>query len=86
MKNTERREYNKKVKRAMIFIGIFAVFALPISAIMAIYNIPAWLNGMIVVIMASVFYLVFYFICVKIDKKKEEKTKEALKKKDPFAQ
>ena len=73
------------MKRAMIFIACYFVVALLISSLLIIYtDIPQWLNGMVIVISAAVFYLIFLFVCAKIDKKKEERTKDSLKKNDPF--
>ena len=83
---SERREFNKKMKRAGIFIACYFVVALLISSLLIIYtDIPQWLNGLVIVISASVFYLIFLWICVKIDKKKEQKTEESLRKNDPFS-
>ena len=83
---SEKREFNKKMKRAGIFIACYAVVALIVSTLLVLYtNVPQWLNGMIIVIGASVFYLIFLVICAKIDKNKEEKRGRVLKEKDPFA-
>ena len=80
-----KQEFNRKMKRAMIFIACYFVVALLISSLLIIYtDIPQWLNGMVIVISAAVFYLIFLFVCAKIDKKKEERTKDSLKKNDPF--
>ena len=83
---SEKREFNKKMKRAGIFIGIYFVVALLISSLLILYtDVPQWLNGLVIVVSAGVFYLIFYIICDKIDKKREQKTKESLDKNDPFA-
>jgi threonine/homoserine/homoserine lactone efflux protein len=83
---SEKREFNRKMKRAGIFIGCYAVVALIVSTLLVLYtSVPQWLNGMIIVLGASVFYLIFLVVCAKIDKKKEEKRDQALKEKDPFA-
>ena len=83
---SEKREFNKKMKRAGIFIGIYFVVALLISSLLILYtDVPQWLNGLVIVVSAGVFYLIFYIVCDKIDKKKEQKTKESLDKNDPFA-
>ncbi len=85
MKN-ERREISKKMKRAMWFIAGYFVVALIISSLLILYtNIPQWLNGLVIVVSAGLFYLIFLFVCAKIDKKKEEKKKDILNKDDPFA-
>lgn len=83
---SERAEFNRKMKRAAIFIGCYAGVALIISTLLVLYtDIPAWLNGLIIILGASVFYLIFLAICAKIDKTREEKRDQALRKKDPFA-
>ena len=83
---SEKREFNKKMKRAGIFIAGYFVVALLISTLLILYtDIPQWLNGMVIVISAGVFYLIFLWVCAKIDKKKEEKVKGSLKKNDPFS-
>jgi len=80
-----KREFNKKMKRAMIFIACYFVVALIISSLLILYtNIPQWLNGMIIVVSAGVFYLIFFFVCAKIDKKREQKQKDSLSNNDPF--
>lgn len=83
---SERREFNKKMKRAMIFLGCYFVVALVISSLLIIYTtIPQWLNGLVIIVSAGVFYLAFLGICAMIDKKKEQKKKDSLSKNDPFA-
>jgi len=82
----DRRDFNKNLKRAGIFIGCYFVVALVISTLLILYtDIPQWLNGFIIIIGASVFYLIFLFICSKIDKKREERKRDVLSKKDPFS-
>ncbi len=83
---SEKREFNKKVKRAGIFIACYFFVALIISSLLILYtDIPQWLNGLVVIVSAGVFYLIFVVICDKIDKKKEERKKNILEKNDPFA-
>lgn len=84
--NNGKREFNRQMKRAGIFIGCYAVVALIVSTLLILYtDIPAWANGMIIVLGASVFYLIFLIVCAKIDKKREEKRGLSLKERDPFA-
>ncbi len=83
--SNQRRELEKKTKGTMIFMGVFFVLALALSTLLMFAGIPAWLNGMIIVILAFVCYLPFLIVYDKMKKKKEEKKKTALKKKDPFA-
>lgn len=82
---SQKQEFNRKMKRAGIFIACYFVVALVISSLLILYtNIPQWLNGLVIVVSASVFYLIFLWVCAKIDKKKEEKMKDSLDKNDPF--
>ena len=81
-----KREFKNSMKRAGIFIACFFVFALIISTLLILYtDIPQWLNGLVIIVLAGVFYLIFLVICDKIDKKKEEKRKNILNKNDPFS-
>lgn len=74
MQNNDKREAKKQVKRTMWFIGIYALVALVISALLIVYtNIPQWLNMIIIIVLAGAFYLLFLWICAIIDKKKVEK-------------
>jgi len=83
----DRREFNKNLKRAGIFIGCYFVVGLIISTLLILYtSVPQWLNGLIVILCASVFYLIFFLICSKIDKKKAERRRDVLDKKDPFSE
>ena len=83
---SEKRDFNRKLKRAGIFIACYFVFAVIISTLLVLYtSVPQWLNGLIIIVGASVFYLIFLVICDKIDKKKDERKKAALGKKAPFS-
>lgn len=82
-----KRQFNKNMKRVGIFIACYFVVALIISTLLLLYtNIPQWLNGLVIVVSAGVFYLIFLLICGKIDKKKAEKQNEILKNNDPFSE
>ena len=84
--HSERREFNRKLKRAGIFIACYFVVAIVISTLLVLYtSVPQWLNGLIVIVGASVFYLIFLVICDKIDKKRDIRRRAALGKKDPFS-
>lgn len=80
-----KRENKNKVKRVAWFLGIYFVLALFLCALLIIAGIPQWLNMMIIVVFGGILYLLFLFLCGKIDKKKEEKAKEKTKEFDPFA-
>lgn len=80
-----KRVMKRNVKRTAWFIGIFFIFALFFCALLNIAGIPQWLNIMILVITAGVCYLLFWLVCVKIDKRREEKEQTKTKEFDPFA-
>lgn len=72
-----RRLMKQQMKRTMWFICVYAVIALIISAVLIVYtNIPQWLNMLVIVVIAGVFYLLFLWICAIIDKKKAEKQQQ----------
>ena len=83
---SERRDFNRRLKRAGIFIGCYFFVAIVISTLLVLYtSVPQWLNGLIIIVGASIFYLIFLVICDKIDKKKDARRKAALDKRDPFS-
>ncbi len=81
----ERRNFEKNVKKAGWFIAGFSVLALIISSLLIFADVPAWLNGLIIVILASIFYLIYLFVYGKIEIRKKEKKAKKPKSKDPFA-
>ncbi len=81
-----RRQMKQQMKRTMWFICVYAVIALIISAVLIVYtDIPQWLNMLVIVVIAGVFYLLFLWICAIIDKKKAEKQQQNPKD-DPFSE
>lgn len=81
-----RRQMKQQMKRTMWFICVYAVIALIISTVLIVYtDIPQWLNMLVIVIVAGVFYLLFLWICAIIDKKKAEKQQQNPKD-DPFSE
>lgn len=78
------KQLHRKYKRMMIFIGVFFVFAVVISYLLALAGLSAVLNGFIIICLAGIFYLLFLFICAKIDKKKDAQ-REKDKNRDPFS-
>lgn len=81
-----RRLMKQQMKRTMWFICVYAVIALIISAVLIVYtNIPQWLNMLVIVVIAGVFYLLFLWICAIIDKKKAEKQQQNPND-DPFSE
>ena len=82
--NNSKRVFKRSVKRMAWFIGIYFVFALFFAALLQIAGVPQWLNMIIIILTAAVCYLLFLFICAKIDKRKEEIEGEKTKDFDPF--
>lgn len=80
-----KREIKRNVKRTAWFIGIYFVFALFFAYLLSALYIPQWLNMMILVVTAGIFYLLFWLVCVKIDNKKKEREESKPKDFDPFA-
>ena len=77
------KNLHKKYKRMIWFLCGFIVFALVISYLLMLAGVNEILNGFIIICLAGIFYLLFLFICAKIDKKKEEKKAER-DNRDPF--
>ena len=77
------RDLRRNYKRLMIFLIGFFVFALILCYLLGLAGIHPVLNGFIIIVCAGVFYLLFLFICAKIDKNKAKKLEEEATK-DPF--
>lgn len=82
---SKKGELKRKTKRMAWFIGGYFIFALFFAALLQIAGVPQWLNIIIIVLTAGVFYLLYVLVCGKLDKRKEEKDKERTKEFDPFA-
>lgn len=82
----DKRQMKKQVKRTMWFIAAYALVALVISSVLIVFtDVPQWLNMLVIIVLAGLFYLLFLWICAIIDKKKAEKD-EKNPKDDPFAE
>lgn len=82
----DKRPMKKQVKRTMWFIAVYAVIALVISSVLIVFtNVPQWLNMIVIIVLAGVFYLLFLWICAIMDKKKAEKDAQNPKD-DPFSE
>ena len=80
----ESKTLRKTLKRTMWFlVGIF-VFCLVECYLLILAGLSAVWNGIIMIVTASVFYLIFLAICAKIDKKREKRDAEE-KHRDPFS-
>lgn len=86
MPDNGKRQMKKQLKRTMWFIGVYAVVALVLSAVLIVFtNVPQWLNMIVIISLAGAMYLPFLWICARIDKKKQEKA-EQNPKDDPFSE
>ncbi len=79
----ENKSLHRKYKRLMWFIGVGFVFALVLCYLLMLAGLHPVLNGFIIICCAGVGYLLFLWICAKIDKKKAAKA-ENDKTRDPF--
>ena len=83
MRAKDSRDLKRKYKRMLIFLAIIFVVELVLCYCLMMAGLSNVLCGVIIVLSASIFYLLFLFICAKIDKKRAERLeKEATK--DPF--
>lgn len=77
------KDLHMKYKRMMIFVCVFFVFALVIAYLLMRAGVGPVVNGLIIICLAGVFYLLFLLICAKIDKKRKARREED-KNRDPF--
>lgn len=83
MRAKDSRDLKRKYKRMLIFLAIIFVVELVLCYLLMMAGLSNVLCGVIIVLTASIFYLLFLWICAKIDKKRAERLeKEATK--DPF--
>ena len=79
----QHKSLHKNYKRLMWFIGLFFVFALVICGLLLKAGLKPVVCGVIIIALAGIFYLLFLFVCAKLDKKKDAK-REQEKNRDPF--
>ena len=83
MRAKDSRDLKRKYKRMLIFLAIIFVVELVLCYLLMMAGLSNVLCGVIIVLTAPIFYLLFLWICAKIDKKRAERLeKEATK--DPF--
>ena len=81
----EGRDLRKTSKRLMWFLlGVFILDAFICFLFFKYTQMNKVLAGFIIICTTGVLYLLFLFICAKIDKKKKEKLEKSGKK-DPFS-
>lgn len=80
----EKRNLKQTSKRLMIFLAIVFLIDAFIAFLFFEYtSMHPVLCGFIVIVITSVLYLIYLWICSKIDKRREKKLLESGKK-DPF--
>lgn len=82
MKNSEKQELKKKLKRLGLFLLIVFIPAMVISVLMVWQKVPQWLNILVLVVVLFILFFFYTWVCSKLDKRKEERMS---KKKDPFS-
>ncbi len=83
----DRRPIKKTMRRFVWFVVAYFVVALVVAGLLIAYtNIPQWANIIICVVLAGAMYLVFLWICAKLDKKEKEKEESQPKKKDIYSE
>ncbi len=81
----EKRDLKKSYKRLAIFILVAAFIDSFIAFLFFFYtNINQVLCGFIIIVITTILYLLFLYICAKIDKKRAERLAKE-NKKDPFS-
>lgn len=80
----ENKKLHRQYKRMIWFFCIFFAIALVICYFLMRAGLHPVLNGFIIICCAGVSYLLFLFICAKIDKRRQEK-QERDKNRDPFS-
>ena len=83
MRRSETNELKQKLKRLLLFLAIVFLPAMIVAIVLQVFaHVPQWLNILVLVIMLFVLYFLYFWICSKLDKKKEDRLS---KKKDPFS-
>jgi len=81
----ESRDLKKTYKRLCVFLVIAFILDAFLAFIFYKYTrVNEFLIGFIIIIWTTILYLLFLFICAKIDKRKKRKIEEGGKK-DPFS-
>lgn len=81
----ESRDLKKTYKRLCIFLVIAFIIDAFLAFVLYKYaKVGEILVGFIIIVWTTLLYLLFLWICAKIDKKKKDKIEKAGKK-DPFS-
>lgn len=82
MKNSEKQELKKKIKRLGLFLLIVFLPTCVVAVLLAWAKVDMWLNVFVLVVMLFLLFALFIWACQKLDEKKQERMS---KKKDPFS-
>jgi len=82
LKNSEKQELKKKIKRLGLFLLIVFIPALVVCVLLIGAKVPQWLNILVLVILLFVLFFIFTYVCAKMDDRKKERMS---KRKDPFS-
>ncbi len=80
----ESRDLKKQYKRMIWFVAIVFIFAAVICYLLILAGLSPVASGAIIIVIVGILYLLFLFICAKIDKKKAAKQKKQ-ESRDPFS-
>ena len=81
----ESRKLRKSYKRLAIFLpSVFLFDAFIAFVLLAYAKVPSIVCSIIIISITSVLYLLFLFICAKIEERKKKKLEKSGKK-DPFS-
>lgn len=84
MKISERMMLKNKIKRLCLFLLIVFIPVAIVCTLLAVAGVEQWLNILVTVVILTLLYLFYLYLCGLWDKRKEEKLKKD-NKKDPFA-
>lgn len=82
MRTTEKQELKRKIKQIGLFLLIVFVPCMILAVCMAHFQVPQWLNIMVLVIVMFILFALYAYVMEKLNQKKQERMK---KKKDPFS-
>ena len=82
MRTTEKQELKRKIKQIGLFLLIVFFPCMVLAVLMAHFQVPQWLNILVIVIVMFILFAVYAFVMEKLNQKKQDRMK---KKKDPFS-
>lgn len=83
MKNSEKQELKRKISRIGLFMLIVFLPMVVVCVLLQVAGVKEqWIAILVLVILMFVLFILYSFICSKLDERKKERLK---KKKDPFS-